>query len=268
VLVSPGQKPAACWPARADCSDQPGTSATHTRQSLKRAARCRRVTTTGAPRNRCAFVEMEGQLRKVIAVVKMRGSQHDKALRLYEITAHGLELGGANGLRWHYHGRRAAGGPRAQWRTRCCVRVSSGLDALRALLEQQRRPTAAPGRLQFRNDLRHGQPSHLSVFLRAREVAFETSRCHHESQHSSCAAKPAASSGRWAPGATSGDARPYHCSAHTVSVSCDDRLTHFDASGRKTVSTLDSPVVFREVAADLFNLINALQGPPTVLRWA
>jgi arylamine N-acetyltransferase len=37
----------------------------------------------------------------------------------------------------------------------------------------------------------------------------------------------------------------------------DDRLTHFDASGRKTVSTLDSPAVFREVAADLFNLPHA-----------
>jgi arylamine N-acetyltransferase len=37
----------------------------------------------------------------------------------------------------------------------------------------------------------------------------------------------------------------------------DDRLTHFDASGRKTVSTLASPAEFREVAADLFDLPNA-----------
>ena len=29
----------------------------------------------------------------MIAVVKMRGSQHDKSLRLYEVTGHGLVLG-------------------------------------------------------------------------------------------------------------------------------------------------------------------------------
>jgi circadian clock protein KaiC len=39
------------------------------------------------------YVEMEGELRKVIAVVKMRGSQHDKSLRLYDVTDHGLVLG-------------------------------------------------------------------------------------------------------------------------------------------------------------------------------
>jgi circadian clock protein KaiC len=41
------------------------------------------------------YVEMQGELRKVIDVVKMQGSQHDKTLRLYEITEHGLELGRA-----------------------------------------------------------------------------------------------------------------------------------------------------------------------------
>ena len=41
------------------------------------------------------YVEIRGELRKVIAVVKMRGSQHDKALRVYEVTEHGLELGEA-----------------------------------------------------------------------------------------------------------------------------------------------------------------------------
>jgi circadian clock protein KaiC len=41
------------------------------------------------------YVEMEGELKKVIGVVKMRGSAHDKALRLYEVTEHGLEVGPA-----------------------------------------------------------------------------------------------------------------------------------------------------------------------------
>lgn len=41
------------------------------------------------------YVEIEGALQKVIAVVKMRGSQHDKALRPYEVTKHGLEIGEA-----------------------------------------------------------------------------------------------------------------------------------------------------------------------------
>jgi circadian clock protein KaiC len=41
------------------------------------------------------YVEIEGALQKVIAVVKMRGSQHDKRLRTYEVTAHGLEIGEA-----------------------------------------------------------------------------------------------------------------------------------------------------------------------------
>jgi circadian clock protein KaiC len=41
------------------------------------------------------YVEMEGELRKVIGVVKMRGSSHAKALRLYEVTEHGLEVGPA-----------------------------------------------------------------------------------------------------------------------------------------------------------------------------
>jgi circadian clock protein KaiC len=36
------------------------------------------------------YVEMAGQLRKSIVVVKMRNSAHSSALRLYEITGHGL----------------------------------------------------------------------------------------------------------------------------------------------------------------------------------
>jgi circadian clock protein KaiC len=39
------------------------------------------------------YVEIDAELRKVIAVVKMRGSQHSKALREYQVTEHGLELG-------------------------------------------------------------------------------------------------------------------------------------------------------------------------------
>jgi circadian clock protein KaiC len=41
------------------------------------------------------YVEIEGALQKVLAVVKMRGSQHSKKLRRYEVTAHGLAIGEA-----------------------------------------------------------------------------------------------------------------------------------------------------------------------------
>ena len=47
------------------------------------------------------YVEIEGQLRKVLAVVKMRGSSHSRDFRAYEITAEGVLLG--EGLR-EYHG--------------------------------------------------------------------------------------------------------------------------------------------------------------------
>jgi len=39
------------------------------------------------------YVEMEGQMRKVMTVVKMRGSDHSKDLRLYDVTADGLVVG-------------------------------------------------------------------------------------------------------------------------------------------------------------------------------
>src|SRR5690606_6857337 len=39
------------------------------------------------------YVELNGQLRKVLAVVKMRGSEHSPDLRLYELTEDGLVLG-------------------------------------------------------------------------------------------------------------------------------------------------------------------------------
>jgi len=39
------------------------------------------------------YIELEGQLRRVLAVVKMRGSDHSKDWRAYEVTSHGLEVG-------------------------------------------------------------------------------------------------------------------------------------------------------------------------------
>jgi circadian clock protein KaiC len=40
------------------------------------------------------YYESEGQIKKVMAVAKMRGSQHSKAFREYGITKHGFEVGG------------------------------------------------------------------------------------------------------------------------------------------------------------------------------
>ncbi len=39
------------------------------------------------------YVEIEGRMRKVMTVIKMRGSAHSKDLRLYDVTAHGLVVG-------------------------------------------------------------------------------------------------------------------------------------------------------------------------------
>jgi circadian clock protein KaiC len=39
------------------------------------------------------YVEMEGQMRKVMTVLKMRGSAHSKDLRLYDVTADGVVVG-------------------------------------------------------------------------------------------------------------------------------------------------------------------------------
>jgi circadian clock protein KaiC len=38
------------------------------------------------------YVELEGELRKVLAVIKMRGSEHSRALRAFEVTGHGLAM--------------------------------------------------------------------------------------------------------------------------------------------------------------------------------
>jgi circadian clock protein KaiC len=42
---------------------------------------------------RLRYVEIDGHLRKILMVVKMRGGQHSKDIREYEITDKGLELG-------------------------------------------------------------------------------------------------------------------------------------------------------------------------------
>ncbi len=42
---------------------------------------------------RLRYVELDGQLRKVLAVVKMRGGDHSKDIREYEITPAGLVIG-------------------------------------------------------------------------------------------------------------------------------------------------------------------------------
>jgi circadian clock protein KaiC len=39
------------------------------------------------------YIELDGQLKRMMAVVKLRGSQHSKELRLYEITSEGLVIG-------------------------------------------------------------------------------------------------------------------------------------------------------------------------------
>jgi circadian clock protein KaiC len=41
------------------------------------------------------YVEMEGQIRRMLAVMKMRGSAHDTHLRLYEISSKGIHIGAA-----------------------------------------------------------------------------------------------------------------------------------------------------------------------------
>ena len=55
------------------------------------------------------YVEIDGELRKVIAVVKMRGSPHDRSLRAYEISEHGpTDRRSIARLHGHYHRRCAS----------------------------------------------------------------------------------------------------------------------------------------------------------------
>ncbi len=42
---------------------------------------------------RLRYVEIEGQLRKILVVVKMRGGAHSKDIREYEITSEGMTIG-------------------------------------------------------------------------------------------------------------------------------------------------------------------------------
>ena len=41
------------------------------------------------------YVEIEGDLKKVVAVIKMRGSDHASDFRLYDLSEHGATIGGA-----------------------------------------------------------------------------------------------------------------------------------------------------------------------------
>jgi|ERR1035437_5338576 circadian clock protein KaiC len=47
------------------------------------------------------YIELKGQLQRVMAVVKVRGSAHSKDLRAFEITEHGIVMGETLG---HYEG--------------------------------------------------------------------------------------------------------------------------------------------------------------------
>jgi circadian clock protein KaiC len=42
---------------------------------------------------RLRYVEIDGQLRKILMVVKMRGGDHSKDIREYEITSKGFVIG-------------------------------------------------------------------------------------------------------------------------------------------------------------------------------
>ena len=42
---------------------------------------------------RLRYVEIDGQLRKMLMVVKMRGGKHSKDMREYEITSKGMVIG-------------------------------------------------------------------------------------------------------------------------------------------------------------------------------
>jgi circadian clock protein KaiC len=42
---------------------------------------------------RLRYIEIDGELRKVLMVVKMRGGNHSKEIREYEVTSDGLRVG-------------------------------------------------------------------------------------------------------------------------------------------------------------------------------
>jgi circadian clock protein KaiC len=39
------------------------------------------------------YIELDGQIQRILSVVKLRGSPHSKALRLYEVTHEGIVIG-------------------------------------------------------------------------------------------------------------------------------------------------------------------------------
>jgi circadian clock protein KaiC len=39
------------------------------------------------------YIELQGKLRRVLSVVKIRGSAHSDEMRLYDITAGGIQIG-------------------------------------------------------------------------------------------------------------------------------------------------------------------------------
>ena len=44
------------------------------------------------------YIELDGQIQRILSIIKLRGSQHSKELRLYEVTNEGLVIGtGLNG---------------------------------------------------------------------------------------------------------------------------------------------------------------------------
>ena len=41
------------------------------------------------------YIELEGQFKRVVSVVKVRGSGHSKDIRFYDIDAEGMKIGAA-----------------------------------------------------------------------------------------------------------------------------------------------------------------------------
>jgi len=41
------------------------------------------------------YIEIEGQFKRVLSIVKVRGSEHSKDIRLFEITGEGIIIGEA-----------------------------------------------------------------------------------------------------------------------------------------------------------------------------
>ena len=67
------------------------------------------------------YVELDGELKRVLMVVKVRASDHSKELRLYEVHSRGLTVGSA--IPFYHHGLltadpRNAAEPRPRGRSR------------------------------------------------------------------------------------------------------------------------------------------------------